>query len=169
MKRLLFLVGLCFAILGDHLRGRGLAFNAVLTPLETSRGTASLDATAAIAFKNAVVVRGADDRHFKVTANVADIPLGVLLNDEVDSGDVDVVKKNIALFGLYPESLPAIAAAAIAVDALVVPDLATPGRVKTLPGTTGTYMVIGRSRFTVAAAGDPVSIAHCVPYAVAVA
>ena len=169
MKTLLLLIGCVFAAVADVFRPRSLAFNSTLTPQQTSRGTASLDATAAIATKNYVVCRGADDRHFKVGTLVTDMPLGVLLNDEVTSGEVDVQPKNIALFGLYHESLPAVAAAAIAVDALLVIDLATPGRVKTLPGATGTYLVIGRSRFTVAAAGDPVSIAHCVPYAVAVA
>ncbi len=152
----------------DSVRGRALAINAAMTPHETSRGTSSLDATAAIATKNYVVCRGADDRHCKVGTLVGDVPLGVLLNDEVAADEVDVVKKHIALFGVYPETLPAVAAAAIAVDAEVVIDLATPGRVKTLPVVGGTYLVIGRNRFTVAAAGDPVSLVHCVPRAVVV-
>lgn len=168
LKRILFIAGAALASLANVCRGRSLAINAVLTPGETSRGTQSLDATAAITFKNALVTTGADDRHFKATTLVGDIPIGILLNDEVVADEVDVVKKSIALFGLYPESLPGVAAAAIAVNAQVVADLATPGRVKTIPGTTGTYIVIGRSRFTVAGAGDPVSIQHCVPYAVAV-
>ena len=152
-------------------RRRAIACNAVLTPLETSRGTESLDATAAIAFKNAVVTKtgAADDRHFKAVTLVTDVPYGVLQNDEVAADEVDVIKKGVAIFGLYPESLPAVAAAAIAAGAEVVPDLATPGRVKTLPGAAGTYFVIGRSRFAVAGAGDPVSIIHCVPRAVVVA
>jgi hypothetical protein len=168
IKRLFFLIGCVFARTADQLCGRSLAINVLFTPQQTSHGTVSLDATAAIAFKNAIVTTGADDRHFKVPTLVGDIPIGILVNEEVDSGEVDVVKKAIALFGLYPESLPAVAAAAIAVNANVVQDLATPGRVKTQPVTTGTYIVVGRSRFTVAAAGDPVSIAHCVPYAIVV-
>jgi hypothetical protein len=48
---------------------------------------------------------------------------------------------------------PAVAAAAIAVDVELVIDLATPGRVKTLPVASGTYLVIGRNRFTVANRG----------------
>jgi hypothetical protein len=168
IKRILFLIGVALGAASNALRGRALATNVVFTPQQTSHGTVSLDATAAIATKNYVVCRGADDRHFKVGTLVTDVPLGVLQNDEVDAGEVDVVKKAIALFGLYPESLPAVAAAAILVDALLVIDLATPGRVKTIPATTGTYLVIGRSRFAAAAAGDPVSIAHCVPYAVVV-
>lgn len=168
LRRALFRVGMLFALLGHRLRGRALATNIVFTPQQTSHGTVSLDGTAAIATKNYVVCRGADDRHFKVGTLITDVPLGVLLNDEIETAEVDVTKKNIALFGLYPESLPAVAAAAIAVDALLVIDLATPGRVKTLPAAAATYLVIGRNRFTVANAGDPVSIAHCVPYTVVV-
>ena len=37
-----------------------------------------------------------------------------------------------------------------------------------LPTAAGTYVVFGRSRFNVAAAGDPVSVVHCVPRVVVV-
>jgi len=168
MNRILFLISVFFATIGNALLGRSLAINGALVPLETSRGTATLQATAVIAFKNAVVVRGATDQHFKVGTLAGDVPLGVLLNDQVDAGEPDVVPKGIAFFGLYPESLPGIAAAAIAVDASLVIDLATPGRVRTLPTASGTYLIIGRSRFAVAAAGDPVSIIHIVPRAIVV-
>jgi hypothetical protein len=148
----------------DRLQGQGLAFNTVMTPTEVNDGIASLDGTAAIATRNYLVVRGADDTHFKVTAAVTDVPLGILLQDTLDTDEIDVVKKAIALFGQYQGTLPGVAAAAIAVDAWLVPDLAVPGRVKTLPTTPGTYWVIGRNRKTVANAGDPVSIEHCVPF-----
>jgi len=168
-RRALFRVGMFFALIAHRLRGRTLATNVVFTPQQTSHGTASLDGTAAIATKNYVVVRGADDRHFKLVSAVGDVPLGILLNDEIATDEVDVVKKNIALFGLWPESLPAVAEAAIAVDDWLTPGVGTLGRVKTLPTVAGVYWVIGKSRFTVAAAGDPVSIAHCVPFKVVVA
>ena len=166
IQRFFFLIGIAFAAIANSLRGRGLATNVVFTPQQTSHGTVSLDATAAIAFKNAVVCRGADDRHFKLGTLVGDVPLGILMNDEVDSGEVDVVKKTVGLFGVYPETLPFVHAAACAVDALMVIDLATPGRMKALPGAPGTYLVCGRNRFTSAAAGDPGSLAHCLPYVI---
>jgi hypothetical protein len=168
IKRISFLIGIACVVIANSLRGRALATNVVFTPQETSHGTASLDADGTIGFANAVVVRGSDDRHFKLTVDGSEIPLGVLQRDSVDTGEPGVVKKGIALFGLYPESLPAVAAAAIAVDAELVVDVATPGRVKTLPVAAGTYYVIGRNRFTVANAGDPVSIAHKVPTKVVV-
>jgi hypothetical protein len=168
MRRFFFIIGIALAAIGNSLRGRALATNVAFTPQETSHGTASLDADGAIGFANAVVVRGSDDRHFKLTVDGSEIPLGVLQRDMVDSGEAGVVKKGIGLFGLYPESLPAVAAAAIAADAELVVDVATPGRVKTFPNTTGTWYLIGRSRFAAAAAGDPVSIAHRVPVKVVV-
>lgn len=164
MKRILFLLSCAFASLGDALQGRRLAINAVLTPNECRDGVASLHGTEAIATKNYVVVRGADDQHFKLGTAVGNVPLGILLNDEIATDEVDVIKKNVALFGSYQGTLPGVAEAAIAVDAELTPGVGTFGRVKTLPVATGSYMVIGRSRTTVAAAGDPVSIVHCVPY-----
>ena len=167
-RRALFRIGMLFASFANRFRGRALATNIQFTPQQTSHGTVSLDATAVIATKNYVVCRGADDRHFKVGTLVGDVPLGVLLNDEVTSGEVDVTPKSIALFGLYPESLPFVHAAACVVDALMVIDLATPGRMKALPATAGIYIVCGRNRFASSAAGDPGSLQHCTPFPVKV-
>ena len=164
MKRLLFLLSVAFAALSDGLRGRALATNAIMTPNQCRDGVATLHGTAAIATKNYVVVRGADDQHFKIGTSVNDVPLGILINDEIATAEVDFVKKGVALFGSYQGTLEGVAEAAIAVDAELTPGVGTFGRVKTLPATTGSYMVIGRSRTTVASAGDPVSIVHCVPY-----
>ena len=164
LRSLGFLASLWLRRLVDSLRGQRLAFNAVMTPPEVKDGVASLHGTAAIATKNYVVVRGADDQHFKIGTSVNDVPLGILINDEIALDEVDVVKKGIALFGVHKGTLPAVAEAAIAVDAELTPGVGTFGRVKTLPVVAGSYMVIGRSRTTVAAAGDPVSIVHCVPY-----
>ena len=169
--RLSFLLAVAAVSLGDRLQGRALAINdAVLTPFESSRGTESLDAdaNAVVGFRNAVVVIGSDDRHFTLPAAAGDIPRGVLLNDQVDTGEPGNVRKAVAIFGLYPETLPGVAAGAIPVNAELVADLATPGRVRALPSAAGTYVVLGRSRFAVAMAGDPVSIIHEVPRVVTV-
>lgn len=139
-------------------------------PLETSRGTESLFADAAITFPFAIVKTGSDDRHFAATANVADIPRGVVMHDTVSSDDVAaLIKKTVAVFGLFPESLPVPASAPIAAGAQVVADPANPGKAMQLPATAGTYYVIGRARFAVVTAGDPVSLIHQVPVAVTVA
>lgn len=168
--RLSFLLAVACATLGDRLQGRALAINddATFTPFESSRGTESLDADVAVSFRNAVVKTGSDDRHFALPTSAGDIPRGVLLNDEVPTEEVGVVRKQVAIFGVYPDTLPAVAAGAIVVNAEVVADLVTPGRVRVLPTASGTYVVFGRSRFSVAAAGDPVSLVHCVPRLVVV-
>ena len=91
-----------------------------------------------------------------------------MLNDEVPADEVGTVRKQVAIFGLYADTLPGVAAGAIGVNAEVVADLATPGRVRALPTAAGTYVVFGRSRFNVVLAGDPVSLVHCVPRTVVV-
>ena len=48
LNRFILAIGLAFAAVADIFRSRSLATNAVFTPQETSRGTVSLDATAAI-------------------------------------------------------------------------------------------------------------------------
>lgn len=168
--RLSFLLAVACATLGDRRQGRALAINddATFTPFESSRGTESLDADVPVSFRNAVVKTGSDDRHFALPTGAADIPRGVLLNDEVPADEVGAVRKQVAIFGLYADTLPGVSAGAIAVNAEVVADVATPGRVRALPQAAGTYVVFGRSRFNAAAAGDPVSIVHCVPRVVVV-
>ena len=169
--RLSFLLAVACATLGDRLQGRALAVNddAVFTPFESSRGTESLDANVPIAFRNAVVKTQPDnDRIFAPVNAATDIPRGILLNDQVLALEVGSVRKQVAIFGLYPDTLPAVAAGPIAVNVEVVADLTTPGCVRALPTAPGTYVVFGRSRFNVAAAGDPVSVVHCVPRVVVV-
>ena len=171
--RLSFLLAVACASLNDRLQGRALATNdddAVFAPIEATGGSESLDAdaNALVSFANAVVVIGSDDRHFTLPAAATDIPRGILLNDTVDAGEPGAVRKNVAIFGVHRGTLPAVAAGAIAVNAELVADLGTPGRVKALPTAAGTYVVFGRSRFAVASAGDPVSIIHGVPRVVVV-
>ena len=100
--RLSFLLAAACATLGDRLHGRALAINddATFTPFESSRGTESLDADVAVAFRNAVVKIGSDDRHFALPTGAADIPRGVLLKDEVPAEEVGVVRKEGAIFGV---------------------------------------------------------------------
>ena len=170
--RLSFLLAVACASFDDRRQGRALAINddAVFAPNEAAHGTESLDAdaNAVVPFRNAVVVIGSDDRHFTLPAAATDIPRGVILNDTVDLGEPGAVRKAVAIFGVYGGTLPGVAAVPVAVNTELVADLTTPGRVKALPTATGTYVVFGRARFAVAAAGDPVSIIHCVPRVVTV-
>lgn len=164
IHRICFLIALTCAAFFDRLRGRALAVNVLLTPHETHRGTQSMDADAGVVSTifNAVVKVGSDDRHFALASAQADVPLGVLLNDEVDAGEPGVIRKVVALFGLYHESLAANALGAIPALTEVVVDPANPGYVMALPAAAGTYYAFGRARYTVPAGGGPVSLIHCV-------
>ena len=156
------LVGIHLAYL-SLFTGRGLATNTLQTPLQLSNGTDSLFPDAAITIENAVVGIGSDDRHFAAIASAATVPLGVVLHDVVSEGDVNSVKKEIAIFGLYPHSLPVNSSGAIAANGTVVCDPANPGQVMALPGASGSYIALGRSRYTVAGA-DVVTLIHTAPY-----
>lgn len=90
------------------------------------------------------------------------IPLGVA-RGELASGDGG----DIAILGSTPGTEIAIADAAIARDAFVVP-AATAGRARTLPGTTGTYYVFGRAITAAGAAADEFEFSPCTPYKVVV-
>jgi hypothetical protein len=143
-------------------RPRGLAVNSIATEFQSRNGSGSYIPDAAIANPDYGVKIGSSDRNIAVIANAADIPVGILLHDFVSSGDVGVVQKKVALFGLYPETLPFVASGAIAAEAEVAPDPANPGQFMQLPdGSNGTakvpgsYYVVGRNRFNIAAAQDP--------------
>jgi hypothetical protein len=129
---------------------------------------------AAITFQDAGVKAGSDDRHIAAINGAADVPLGILLHDQVSAGDVGAVGKQVAIFGLYPETLPFVASGAIAAGAQVVADAANPGQFKTLPAGTGTYIIVGRNRFAIAGAQDATqpndrgSLIHCVPFAITI-
>ena len=166
MKRFCFVLLVLITGFADRLRGRALAVNAV-TPFETGHsGTESLDADTTIGFFNALVKVGSDDHHFTPTTAVTDVGLGIVINDLVDTGEPGAVRKVVAILGVHPGTLPGVAAGAIAAGAFIVPDTVTPGRVKQPAGGSGAAMVIGRARFAVVNAGDPVSIIHCVPFSV---
>jgi len=141
---------------------------ALMTPTQTARGTESLYPDAAIAFSHAVVHTGSDDHHF-AAANGTKSPRGIVIHDLVSAQDIaSGIKKNLAIFGIYTDSLQCVASGPIAADAQVVADPGNPGKVMQLPTDSGTYWVIGKSRFTVTTAGDPVSLAHNVPELVTV-
>ena len=97
-----------------------------------------------------------------LNCNTAGIPLGVA-RAELASGDIG----NIAILGASSGTEIAIADAAIARDAFIVPAV-TAGRARTLPVTTGTYYVFGRAITAAGAAADEFEFAPCVPYKVVV-
>ena len=159
-----------FSPMGWKWRGRALAINVLTSEFQTSRGNGGYIPDAAIAFQDSVVKLGSSDRNIAVASLQADVPIGILLHDLVSSGDVGAVQKQVAIFGLYPESLPFVASGAIAALQRVVVDPANPGQLMALPAVAGTYVVVGVSRFAIAGAQDSTqpndrgSLIHQVPY-----
>ncbi len=167
MQKIRFHSALLFAAILDTLRGRAVATNAVMVPMEVNhRGTDNVwpDIGVVIPFRNALVKFSTDDRHFAATSAQADVPRGIILNDQVDAGEANTIKKAVALFGIYPGTLPGVASAPIAANTLLVADPTNPGQIIGLPAAAGTYIVFGRARLNVVNAGDPVSIIHTLPY-----
>ena len=115
------------------------------------------------------LVKYVDSTHVNPTSGAADIPLGVLLDDTCPTAEIDTLAKAVGLLGQHNGTLRATAAAAIALDAQIVADVATPGRVKTLPAAAGTYLVIGRANSAASAAGDTIEFRHQMPVPVVVA
>ena len=127
---------------------------------QTKRGTGSYFPDEAIGFDDAGVKIGSTDRNITLIGAAADIPLGILVHDSVAADEAGgAIPKVVAIFGIFHESLPFVASGAIAADAEVVPDPANPGQFMQLPDgnngsakTPGSYYVVGRNRFGIAAA-----------------
>ncbi len=113
-------------------------------------------ADAAITARHLVVKSGSDLNHIAV-AGTGDIPLGVV-DDQADAAEDPV---NVQLLGAKRGTILMTASAAIALDAMVVS--AASGKIRTLPGTTGTYYIIGRAREAAGADGDVIEVIPCFP------
>lgn len=94
---------------------------------------------------------GSDAAHVAV-AGAADVPLGII-EDEASAAEELVPVK---LFGSGQGTSLVVASAAIAAGDFVV--AAASGKVRTLPGTTGTYYILGRALHAAAADGDLLEI-----------
>lgn len=170
LNRISLIVGALCSLAMGAVFGRQVAINVSLTPLEVDHlGIDSLDAdSGAIAFKNAAVKFGSDDRHFVINSTTqTDVAYGVVLNDQVDSGEEGVIKKNVAVFGLYRGSMPCVSdgTTTIAAGDRITSSATVAGQFRKMPTTSGqTYVDYGRARRAVAAtAGEPISLVHKVP------
>lgn len=92
---------------------------------------------------------GSDGDHV-TTAGVSDIPIGVI-EDEAAAAE-DLV--NVRMWGSSDRTCKAVSSAAIAVGDMIV--AAASGQVRTLPGTTGTYYIIGRALQAAAGANETI-------------
>jgi len=123
----------------------------------THDGTITKLATAAVTVRYGLVKVGADADHFAV-AGTADIPWGVCV-DEPTAAEMPAA---IDILGCRDRTVLMVASAAIAAGAYVVA-ASSNGKIRTLPGTTGTYYIVGMALNAASADGDLVEVAHCIP------
>ncbi len=148
---LLAAVALCLWLIGRNRKDGIMLFANVAEGIHESGNITKLS-DGAITTRYLLAKIGTDIDHVDL-AGTADIPLGVI-TDEASAAGLPV---NVALFGAAAGTLKVVASAAITAGALVVS--AASGKVRTLPGTTGTYYIIGRALVAASADGDIVEIA----------
>lgn len=119
-------------------------------------GNISRLADAAITDRFLVGKIGTDINHVAL-CGTGDIPIGII-EDEAGAAEDPV---NVAHFGGAGRTLKGVASAAITAGDFLVP--AANGQVRTLPGSSGTYYIIGRALTAAAAAADEVEFDPCVP------
>lgn len=119
-------------------------------------GRVTRKADAAIATRNLVVKIGSDANHIAV-AGTGDIALGVCQDEPTAAEETCAIQ----LLGSCDRTLLMVASAAISAGDMVV--TAASGKIRTLPGTTGTYYIIGRALQAAAADGDAIAIDPCFP------
>ena len=127
-----------------------------------ANGVLTLKCDAALASANLLVKKGTDASHVAVTAAETDFPRGFVMHGTETAED----HVSVRLLGKGGDTKLAVASAAIAADARVVP--AAAGKVQTIPTAQGTYWVVGRAVTAAAADGDPIEIDDCHPFQVTI-
>src|SRR4051812_46976208 len=125
----------------ERVRRGGEYFANALIVNVTAKGRATRLADAAFTERYMLCKAGSDASHIAI-AGVAVIPLAVVpdMTPTTDVSDL-TYPLPVNFLGLNEDTERMIASAAIAIDAFVV--AAASGRIRTLPGTTGTYYIIG--------------------------
>ncbi|MES2692782.1 MAG: capsid cement protein [Verrucomicrobiota bacterium] len=138
-------------------RPRGARFTPLANIAEGfAPSTKTYLADAAISTRFLVGKIGTDASHVAL-AGVSDIPLGIIADEAAAAEDAVMVR----LLGVQNEGGIAIASAAITAGDLLVP--AANGKVRTLPGTSGTYYILGRAIKAAGADGDQVEFVPSFP------
>lgn len=147
----LALLATCVWLVGRN----GLTFLANVAE-GTHAGSITKLADAAITTRHLLVKIGSDSGHVAL-AGVSDIPLGVATDEPAAAED----PVNVALLGVTESTLLGVASAAITAGDLLVP--AANGKLRTLPGTTGTYNIVGRAITAAGADGDTIEFVPSFP------
>lgn len=151
----LALLALTFALfaVADSRRARGsiIATN-VLGFGWHEGGKIGYKADAALTTRFLLAKIGSDANHVTY-AGTSDIPIGVITDEAAAAEDL----VNVRLLGSSNHAtVPMVASAAITVGDMVVS--AANGKIRTLPGTTGTYYIIGRALQAASADGDVIEV-----------
>lgn len=155
MKKLMKLIS---ALVWAVSRNLIVAANVAESQYQGGKRTYYLDE--AVTTKNLLVKAGTDSDHVAI-CGVSDTPKGFCPDEGAIGDEVEV-----RLLGAgHQETGLAVASGAIAADDRLVP--AAGGKVKTLPATSGTYWIVGKS-IKAAADGEPVELIEFTPYQVTV-
>lgn len=122
----------------------------------THTSSATRLADAALTTRNLLVKIGSDAAHVAV-CGVSDIPLG-LATDEPAAAEEPV---NVELLGATGRTLLGVASASISAGSLLV--AAANGKLRALPGTSGTYYIIGRALGAASNDGDVIAFVPSFP------
>ncbi|MEN9840647.1 MAG: hypothetical protein RL376_447 [Verrucomicrobiota bacterium] len=148
-------IGLVMSLIASRPRGAQLsALGNVADGYQPAKKTYYADA--AISTRNLLVKFGSDASHVAL-AGVNDIPLG-LATDEAAAAEDGIA---VSLLGIQECGALAVASAAITEGDLLVP--AANGKVRTLPGTTGSYYIIGRALNAAGVDGDVIEFVPTFP------
>lgn len=157
------------SILRPRRIGEYFANNALIVSV-FPKGRTSRLADASFTSRYLLAKAGSDASHIAI-CTASDVPLGVVpdMTPTPDQANSDLsYPLPLNLLGLNEDTERMIAAAAIAVDAFVVP--AAAGQVKTLPTSGGgTTYIVGRALSAAVAQNDQVNILPCFPYQVTIA
>lgn len=145
--------------IGRTLRGAQNFANALIAERWPNGRKTYLPDAAFSASRYLLAKAGSDTDHIDI-CTADDIPIGVVTDETPVSGDL-TVPLNVDLFGAATGTQIGVAAAAIAANALLVS--ADAGQIRTLPGVTGTYSIIGKALKAGAAQGDQVPFVPCFP------
>jgi hypothetical protein len=141
-----------------------LANNAILVNI-TPKGRATAVADAAFTSRYLIAKRGAEYYSIAI-AGQGDTPYAVV-PDMTPTTDTDLsYPLPVNILGLNEDTERMICSGAIAIDQLLTTDAG--GQVRAVPGSAGTYWVLGKAKTATVAQGDQVEVIPCFPHQVTV-
>lgn len=148
---LVVLVSACASLITKRKRARTAIAHIANIAEGSHKGRTTRATDAAITTRFLLGKIGSDANHIAVSGS-SDIPIGVITDESVAAEDL----VNVNLLGCNAETQRMVASGVINAGDFIVPDAS--GKVKTLPGTTGTYYIVGRALTAAAADLDVIEV-----------